>query len=40
MIRSLKVLAPFSLAANVISIVGKEIEEVNEEEIEHFFFFV
>jgi hypothetical protein len=30
MIRSLKVLAPFSLAANVISIGGKEFERITE----------
>ena len=36
MIRSLKVLAPFSLAANVITIGGKEIEEIIGEGIDQF----
>ena len=35
MIRSLKVLAPFSLIANVLSIGGREIEMIEEEKIDY-----
>ena len=36
MIRSLKVLAPFSLAANVISIGGRDLKVIDEEEFDYF----